>query len=281
MAEFQFQAALDLMRRLPPRDIEKNLSNVLALVPDLTEDLLSAVDQPLKAMRCPETNRDFIVCDYNRDGDSFRSPWSNKYTPPLDDGITPSDDLRRMEVAANDAFDQYREQYFEGGVSSCYFWDNDGGFACCVAIKKESEPKPSPIAEDADPRSATVSSGSWHSIHVVEARVSEAEKKCLYKLTTTVMLTLDSSCESLSSTSDICGNLTRSTEKEKPFKDASAHVANIGEMVEEMEGRMRDALYEVYFGKTLQTLCAVRSPDEDKKKAFAMNLMAEMAARRK
>ena len=72
MAEFQFQAALDLMRRLPPRDIEKNLSNVLALVPDLTEDLLSAVDQPLKAVRCPETSRDFIVCDYNRDGDSYR-----------------------------------------------------------------------------------------------------------------------------------------------------------------------------------------------------------------
>ena len=42
--------------------------------------------QPLKAIRCPDTNKDFIVCDYNRDGDSFRSPWSNKYTPPLDDG---------------------------------------------------------------------------------------------------------------------------------------------------------------------------------------------------
>jgi capping protein beta len=31
-----------------------------------------------------------------------------------------------MEIAANDAFDQYREQYYEGGVSSCYFWDNEG-----------------------------------------------------------------------------------------------------------------------------------------------------------
>lgn len=41
-------------------------------------------------------------------------------------GIVPSDELRRMEIAANDAFDQYREQYYEGGVSSCYFWDNEG-----------------------------------------------------------------------------------------------------------------------------------------------------------
>jgi capping protein beta len=38
-------AALDLMRRLPPRDIEKNLENTLALAPELVEDLLSAVDQ--------------------------------------------------------------------------------------------------------------------------------------------------------------------------------------------------------------------------------------------
>jgi len=43
----EFKAALDLMRRLPPRDIEKNLGNTLALVPMLVEDLLSAVDQVL------------------------------------------------------------------------------------------------------------------------------------------------------------------------------------------------------------------------------------------
>lgn len=34
------------------------------------------------------------------------------------------------QVDANFAFDMYREQYFEGGISSCYFWDQDnGGFA--------------------------------------------------------------------------------------------------------------------------------------------------------
>lgn len=27
------------------------------------------------------------------------------------------------------AFDQYREMYFEGGVSSVYLWDLDHGFA--------------------------------------------------------------------------------------------------------------------------------------------------------
>lgn len=35
----------------------------------------------------------------------------------------PSERLRQLEVEANCAFDQYREMYFEGGVSSVYLWD--------------------------------------------------------------------------------------------------------------------------------------------------------------
>ena len=39
-----------------------------------------------------------------------RSPWTNTYDPPLDDeGAMPSERLRRLEVEANEAFDQYRE----------------------------------------------------------------------------------------------------------------------------------------------------------------------------
>ena len=58
-----------------------------------------------------------------------RSPWSNTYEPPLDDGAMPSERLRKLEIDANSAFDQYREMYFEGGVSSVYLWDLDHGFA--------------------------------------------------------------------------------------------------------------------------------------------------------
>ena len=41
----------------------------------------------------------------------------------------PSERLRKLEIDANHAFDQYREMYFEGGVSSVYLWDLDHGFA--------------------------------------------------------------------------------------------------------------------------------------------------------
>lgn len=41
-----------------------------------------------------------------------------------------------MEVKANEAFDVYRELYYEGGVSSVYFWNLDDGFAGVVLLKK-------------------------------------------------------------------------------------------------------------------------------------------------
>jgi len=68
----QLDCALDLMRRLPPQQIEKNLSDLIDLVPDLCEDLLSSVDQPLKIARDKQLGKDYLLCDYNRDGDSYR-----------------------------------------------------------------------------------------------------------------------------------------------------------------------------------------------------------------
>lgn len=88
----------------------------------------------------------------------YRSPWSNKYDPHLEDGAMPSDKLRQLEVDANQAFDQYREMYFEGGVSSVYLWDLDHGFAGVILIKKAGD-------------GSKKIKGCWDSIHVVEVQV--------------------------------------------------------------------------------------------------------------
>lgn len=142
----------DLLRRLNPKHTTDHLSSIISLAPDLTEDLLASVDQPLTVKRCKDTGREYLLCDYNRDGDSYRSPWSNKFDPPLDEsgaggvgaggsegageGAIPSERVRKMEVKANEAFDVYRELYYEGGVSSVYFWNLDDGFAGVVLLKK-------------------------------------------------------------------------------------------------------------------------------------------------
>jgi capping protein beta len=46
------------MRRLPPQDIEENLTGLCNLVPDLTEPLLSSVDQPLAVEVDPTVKRE-------------------------------------------------------------------------------------------------------------------------------------------------------------------------------------------------------------------------------
>lgn len=109
MAGLQLKAALDLIRRLPPEKIESSLADLCDLAPDLTDDLLSTIDQPLQLAR-DSSAREFLLCDYNRDGDSYRSPWTNEFVPPLADGIKPSPRLRAIEELANSVFDSYRER---------------------------------------------------------------------------------------------------------------------------------------------------------------------------
>jgi capping protein beta len=98
------------MRRMPPWTMENSLAGLIELVPQLEDDLLNHIDQPLKVETDTTAGRDFILCDYNRDGDSYRSPWTNEYFPAPDEesGFLPSNKLRKLEVEANGIFDVVR-----------------------------------------------------------------------------------------------------------------------------------------------------------------------------
>ncbi|XP_053610228.1 F-actin-capping protein subunit beta [Plodia interpunctella] len=245
MTEQQMDCALDLMRRLPPQQIEKNLTDLIDLVPSLCEDLLSSVDQPLKIAQDRSTGKDYLLCDYNRDGDSYRSPWSNTYDPPLEDGSMPSEKLRKLEIEANYAFDQYREMYFEGGVSSVYLWDMDHGFAGVILIKKAGD-------------GSQKIKGCWDSIHVVEVVEKSSGRNAHYKLTSTAMLWLQTNKEG-SGTMNLGGSLTRQAEQDSPVSEVTPHIINIGRMVEDMENKIRNTLNDIYFGKTKDIVNGLRS----------------------
>ncbi len=62
----KLSCAADLLTRMPHKDISSNLEATLQLAPDITEDLLSSVDQPLKVMLDTICNRPFLICNYNR-----------------------------------------------------------------------------------------------------------------------------------------------------------------------------------------------------------------------
>jgi len=238
--------ALDLMRRMPPSQIEDNLAGLVDLVPNLIEDLLSAVDQPLKVAHDRESKRDYLLCDYNRDGDSYRSPWTNKYDPPLPDGALPSDKLRNIEVQANEIFDIYRDLYFEGGVSSVYCWDLDKGFAAVILIKKTQDQS----------KKGQPMKGTWDSIHVVD--VNEKKNAATYKLTSTVMLSLETQNDQTGQVS-LSGSLTRQEEKDFPVNNENPHLINMGRMIEDMEFKLRTTIETIYFGKTKDIANELRS----------------------
>ncbi|KAI9792528.1 MAG: F-actin-capping protein subunit beta [Peltula sp. TS41687] len=246
-ANDQFDSALDLLRRLDPKNTSKNLDRICRLVPDLTEDLLSSVDQPLETRRCTKTGRDYLLCDYNRDGDSYRSPWSNEFDPPLADGTVPSERVRKLEEKANEAFDVYRELYYEGGISSVYFWNLDDGFAGVVLLKKTVS------------ASGKNSEGSWDSIHVFEA-IDKGHTNH-YKLTSTVILHMKTKTngDNDGGEVDLSGNMTRQVEQDMAVHNDSWQIVNIGKLVEDMELKMRNLLQEVYFGKAKDVVGDLRS----------------------
>ena len=100
------------------------------------------------------------------------------------------------------------------------------------------------------------SQGVWDSIHVFEA--SERGRTSTYRLTSTVILSLSSSNNTLGEM-DLSGNMTRQVEQELPVETDESHIANIGRLVEDMELKMRNLLQEVYFGKAKDVVGDLRT----------------------
>ncbi|GMH27063.1 hypothetical protein Nepgr_028906 [Nepenthes gracilis] len=74
------------------QSLDLNLGNVKVL--GLWKQALCDID----------SGKEFILCEYNRDADSYRSPWSSKYHQQLEEELYPSLELRKLEIEANDVF---------------------------------------------------------------------------------------------------------------------------------------------------------------------------------
>ncbi|KAG0461978.1 hypothetical protein HPP92_020454 [Vanilla planifolia] len=230
------EAAMDLMRRISPNQSETALSALLTLLPHHSSDLLSQVDQPLQVFTDVECAKEFILCEYNRDADSYRSPWSNKYYPTLEDGSLPSTELRKLEIEANDVFAVYRDQYYEGGVSSVYLWEDDTEvFIACFLIKKDG-------SKHGHGRRGYLHEGSWEAIHLIEVGPEE-NGKAHYRLTSTVMLSMTIE-DKPSGTFNLSGSIRRQMSHDLAMADG--HLCNMGKMIEELEGKLRNSLDQIW-----------------------------------
>ncbi|KAI8014040.1 putative F-actin-capping protein subunit beta [Camellia lanceoleosa] len=66
------ETTMGLMRRIPPKHTETALYALLSLLPDHSFHLLSQVDQPLQVLCDMDYGKEFILCKYDRDADSYR-----------------------------------------------------------------------------------------------------------------------------------------------------------------------------------------------------------------
>lgn len=154
--------------------------------------------------------------------------------------------LPSLESVANIEF---MNRYYEGGVSSVYFWDLDDGFAGVVLLKKSMyywawfswkrlrNSIGTNALETATPKGK--SEGGWDSIHVFEA--IDKARTAHYKLTSTVILRLSTENDALGEM-DLSGSMTRQVEQDMPVQDDSSHIVNVGKLVEDMELKMRNLL---------------------------------------
>jgi len=98
-----------------------------------------------------------------------------------------------------------------------------------------------------------------------------------YKLTSTVMLTIETENDKTGSV-NLSGSLTRQEAREnQPVNKEKTHIANIGGFVEDMETKMRTSLNTIYFGKTKDIVNNLRKAQGVKMANASMNAQKEMA----
>mmetsp|Transcript_86310 Transcript_86310/g.180596 ORF Transcript_86310/g.180596 Transcript_86310/m.180596 type:complete len:321 (+) Transcript_86310:66-1028(+) len=257
----QIAAALGLLQRLPPKDLEANFQTFSKIAPHLEQTLEPYVTRPLQIKRDAEENRYFVACEHNCDGGTHRSPWSNKYYPAPKGGDAeeerlnrPSERLRLLEQSFNEVFDAYKTGYFEGGVSSVYLWDMDEGFGGAFLIHKEIAASPG------------LNSGVWDSIHIVEARESASQSNLTeYRLTSTVRTFLQA-VDSTKSDTQLDAWVSKTVDfKSSRGKKATGddmHLFNIGRMIEEVENSIRQGLDSIHVAKQREVLHACRHAED-------------------
>jgi len=200
-----------------------------------------------------------------------------------------------LEAQANELFAAYREQYYEGGLSSVYLWENGGvgapaspgeplspqaSFAGCFLVHK---------GEGSGRRGGGLERGLWDAVHVVEVLPSPGGQT-QYRLSSTVALALATKASSApqeeggaASTSHfaLAGSLGRSSCASQPTPGSAAgHLVALGRAVEEMENKLRGTLDSVYFGKTRSVVSGLRASDgemgAERRTSLQAGIMADM-----
>ncbi len=211
------------------------------------------------------TGRQFIATEFNREGDSFRSPFTNQYYPPVEDGYQPSESSRQLESKGNELFQEYTMLYYDSAVSSFFVLDQDYGFDCAFFVRKE-------LAQE-----EALQSGLWHSFNTCVVRVDRATSTASYRLKSTVLVELHLE-EGRLGTLRVNGFLEHASERKEALgtDPEATHLEVIGQMVEAAETHLRKELENMEAEKTREILLNLRTQapivEEELSKGKAMQM---------
>ncbi|MCQ2816238.1 MAG: F-actin-capping protein subunit beta [archaeon] len=187
----------------------------------------------------------FINSSYNKDGDSYRSPWSNTYFPNSDNAKLLPKDLRQLEIKMNNLVKDHTKLYYnQSAVSSVYVElvgeTLSSGFICAILIKNT-------LNNLEKLKSASLDSICIVKVSFVSGAADKGKLKAQYNANCKMIYNLVfdgfSNC---SFKGDISTESVESITI-KEHLDNQSHCENIGNIFEEKENIMRRELSEICF----------------------------------
>ena len=252
----KINSCISLSRVLPISKLEQNINAISSLVyndDDVLDSFLQKVDQPLIINT---QNGNFICCEYNREGDSYRYPGTNNYYPPLENINPQNENLLDLEIKLNKLFKIYTKFYYsENAISSvfCYVIDEDNYDEFVVAVLISNT-----ISND-----DKNTNGKWESSNLLTVNINRSDFEIKLNLISSVNVYLNASLK-FGNNAKLCvsGSLTKNSEKNINYKEKDFNqdflIDNIGKMIEDLETRIRDEIEVIYFQKTTEIIDSIR-----------------------
>ena len=189
-----YKNCLHLYKLLSPNNAEYNFNAISSLIYEDDENLSTftqKVEVPTTICK-DDPKGDFLCCEFNRDGDSYRSPFSNKYFPAPEEEEEESmkqipEELRILEEKFNRIFKYYIKAYYSPNAICSVYCDTvddnmEKGFLVNVRIKNPIENK-----------TKSLNAGCWDSNNIIEVKYvhDDPSRKVEYRISSSAYLTLN------------------------------------------------------------------------------------------
>lgn len=271
------EAALNILKKTPPADLEKTLAGLQALAGDHDAEVVDALKERLQLpFGIEEQEEDeaeagekrFLKCPYNKRGDKYRSPWTNLTYPgkqKVQLSSPEDEEVRFMEECANDVWESYTSLYYGSEAVGSVFLSKYpiGVFQGLFGIRKDCP------------------TGSWNSAHLVQVeKPTDGGKQlfCTYHVQSTVVIALNTGASEnpnnkVQISASVARNTTQTHKVSKVFMKSN-HIENIGTIIEDIEIDIRSSFERVHIPRTQEMVDAIQRETEKRgTQNLAMNMM--------